>query len=171
MYLTRSGKVLALFSLLFVAGCSSTGGASNDVGSFFPSAGDNTFKIDSNPSGVAVYVMGEQVGVTPLKLGKKDVFPNIYPMEKVSLYGKVTLKQEGCAEFTRPINAEIINSGLLAQLDCADKNPPLTMPSGSTPRISESIEQRLDKIKELLNKGLISEEEAKKARAHVLNEL
>ena len=40
-----------------------------------------------------------------------------------------------------------------------------------TPHNSETLEQRLDKIKELLIKGLISEEEAKKARERVLNDL
>ena len=164
----RSGKALALFNLLLAAGCSSMGGVSNDVGNFFPSTAENPIKIESDPSGATVYVMGEKVGVTPLKISHKDVFPNTYPKEKESLYGRVTLKKAGCSDFTKTVNAEIINVGLL---DCGDMNPASSRTFRDAPRINETVEQRLDKIKDLLNKGLITEEEAKKAREHVLNDL
>jgi hypothetical protein len=167
MFLKRSGKVLVLFNLLLAAGCSSMDGASN----FFPSAGDNPIKIESDPSGAEVYVMGEKIGVTPLKISQKDVFPNTYPKEKESLYGTVTLKKAGCSDFTRTVNAKISNVGLRAQLDCGEMNPASSPTSRDAPRISETVEQRLDKIKDLLNKGLITEEEAKKAREHILNDL
>jgi PEGA domain len=167
MFLKRSGKALALFNLFLVVGCSSMGGSSN----FFPSAGDNPIKIESDPSGAEVYVMGEKVGVTPLQISHKDVFPNTYPREKESVYGRVTLKKAGCSDFTRTVSAEISNVGLRAQLDCGDMNPASSRTSKDAPRISETVEQRLDKIKGLLNKGLITEEEAKKAREHVLNDL
>jgi PEGA domain len=167
MFLKRSGKALALFNLLLVAGCSSMGSVSN----YFPAAGDNPIKIESDPSGAAVYVMGEKVGVTPLKISHKDVFPNIYPKEKESVYGRVTLKKEGCSDFTRTVSAEISNVGLRAQLDCGDMNPTPSRTPRDAPRISETVEQRLDKIKDLQNKGLITEEEAKKAREHILNDL
>lgn len=165
MFLKHSGKALALFNLLFVAGCS--GGVSN----LFPAAGDNPIKIESDPSGAEVYVMGEKVGVTPLQISHKDVFPNIYPKEKESVYGRVILKKAGCSDFTRTISAEISNVGLRAQLDCGDMKPASPKTSGDVPRISETVEQRLDKIKDLLNKGLITEEEAKKARERVINDL
>lgn len=167
MFLKRSGKALALFNLLLVAGCSSMGGASN----LFPAAGDNPIKIESDPSGAEVYVMGEKVGVTPFQISHKDVFPNIYPKGKESVYGRVTLKKAGCSDFTRTVSAEISNVGLRAQLDCGDMKPASPSTSRDAPRSSETVEQRLDKIKDLLNKGLITEEEAKKAREHVINDL
>ncbi len=163
MFLKHSGKALALFNMLLVTACSSTGGASN----LFPSAGDNPIKIESTPPGAEVYVMGEKIGVTPININHKDVFPNTYPREKESVYGRVTLKKAGCADFTRTVSVEIGSAGLRAQLDCGDLNPA----SSKVPRSSETIEQRLDKIKDLLSKGLITEEEAKKARERVLNDL
>ena len=167
MFLKCSVKAFALFNLLLVAGCSSMGGGSN----LFPSAEENPIKIESNPSGAEVYVMGEKVGVTPLKINHKDVFPNIYPKEKVSVYGMVTLKKAGCSDFTRTVSAEISSGGLQAQLDCGDMSPASSTTSKGAPRISEPVEQRLDKIKDLLSKGLITEEEAKKARERILNDL
>ncbi len=164
--LKRSGKALALFNLLLVTGCSSMGGASN----LFPSAGDNAIKIESDPSGAEVYVMGEKIGVTPLEISHKDVFPNLYPREKESVYGRVTLKKAGCSDFTRTVSTEISSVGLRAQLDCGDLNPASSRTSRDA-RSSETVEQRLDKIKDLLSKGLITEEEAKKARERVINDL
>lgn len=116
--------------------------------------------------------MGENIGVTPLQITQKDVFPTVYPSDKVSLYGKVTLRKAGCADLTRTINGNIIVNGLRAKLDCASPAtaapaPPVT----AAPPVSATVEQRLNKIKELQSKGLITEEEAKKARERILNEL
>ena len=170
MLLKRSGNTLAVFTLLLATGCSSIDSESKNAGSLFPSVAD-TIKIESEPSGAEVYVMGEKIGVTPFKIHPKDVFPITYQKEKESLYGKVTLKKAGCSDFTRSISTEISNVGLQAQLECGDLNPALARTSKDAPRINETIENRLDKIKDLLNKGLITDEEAKNARARVLNDL
>jgi hypothetical protein len=167
MFLKRSVKALALFNLLLITGCSSTGGPGN----LFPAAGNDPIRIESVPSGAEVYVMGEKVGVTPLQINHKDVFPNTYPRDKESVYGRITLKKEGCADITRTVSAEISNAGLHAQLDCGDLNPASPSTTNNAPRTNETVEQRLDKIKDLLNKGLITEDEAKTARARILNDL
>jgi hypothetical protein len=167
MFFKRSAKAFVLFNLLLVAGCSSMGG----TGNLFPAAGDNPIKIESDPSGAEVYVMGEKAGVTPLQISHKDVFPITYAKGKESVYGRITLKKAGCSDFTRTVSAEISNAGLHAQLDCGDMYPASSRTSREAPRNSETVEQRLDKIKDLLNKGLITEDEAKKAREHVLSDL
>lgn len=170
MFLKLSGKMLALSTIVFTAGCSSMNGMNSGMGSLFSASGNNPIKIESDPPGATVYVMGENLGITPLKVSNTDVFPNIYPREKESLYGKVTLKKAGCADITRVVNADMINSGLHAKLDCGDLNPSSAV-SRNAPRSNETVEQRLDKIKDLLSKGLITEEEAKKAREHIINDL
>jgi hypothetical protein len=170
MLFRHSEKALAVFTLLLAAGCSSNDSVGKNVRNLFPSATD-TIKIESEPSGAEIYVMGEKVGVTPLKISPKDVFPNTYPKEKESLYGRVTLKKAGCSDFTRSVSTEISNAGLRAQLECVEMNPTLTRTSRDAPRNNETVEQRLDKVKDFLNKGLITEEEAKKARERILNDL
>jgi hypothetical protein len=166
MFLKRSGKVLALFNLLLVAACSSIGSSN-----LFPSASENAIKVESEPSGAEVYVMGDKIGVTPIQVSQKDVFPNTYSKEKESMYGRITLKKVGCADYTRTVSVEISSVGLRAQLECGDMYPAMSRASGKAPRISETVEQRLDKIKDLLSKGLITEDEARKARERVLNDL
>jgi hypothetical protein len=166
MFLRRSGYALAFFNLLLVAGCSSAGGSN-----LFPPAGNNPIKIESVPSGAEVYVMGEKVGVTPLQINSQDVFPNTYPRNKESEYGRITLKKAGCSDFTRTVSGDISSAGLHAKLDCGNNNPASPGTTAEAPRSSDTVEQRLDKIKDLLSKGLITEEEAKKARERILNEL
>ena len=164
MFLKQTGRTVVIFSLMLAAGCSSTGGAGN----LFPAVGDKPIKIESIPTGAEVYVMGENIGMTPFQISHEDVFPNIYPHEKESLYGRVTLKKAGCADLTRTISTEISSNGLRAQLDCKDSSP---KQSGAAPVVSETIEQRLNRIKDLQSKGLITDEEAKRARERILNEL
>jgi hypothetical protein len=157
MLSTHPAKLFVMFSLLLMAGCSSGGSA-------FPPAGNAPFKVESDPAGAAVYVMGENMGVTPMQLSHTDVFPNIYPREQESLYGKIILRKAGCKDYTRTVSGDVTNFGLHAKLDCGAPPTAAQVPS-------ETVEQRLDKVKDLLNKGLISEDEAKKARARILNEL
>ncbi len=166
MFLKHIGKTLALFSLLLAAGCSSSGG----TGNLFSAAGDKPIKIESIPPGADVYVMGESIGVTPIMIKRDRFFPNLYPKEKESLYGKVTLRKAGCLDFTRTISTAIGNYGLHAQLDCGNTSPGSTSPATAS-RTSETVEQRLDKVKALLDKGLISADEAKQARERILNQL
>lgn len=168
MLLKLSGTVFVLSTVVFAAGCSSMNG--NGMGGVFTGSGNNPIRIESDPPGATVYVMGEDHGVTPTKVSNTDVFPNIYPKEKLPLYGKVTLKKAGCTDVTRAISADIISSGLRVKLDCGDLNPSSTV-SRNVPHSNETVEQRLDKIRDLLSKGLITEEEAKKAREHIINDL
>lgn len=161
MLLKRSRKALVLLNLMLAAGCTSTG-------DMFPPAGNNPIKVESIPSSAEVYVMGEKVGLTPLEVSHTDVFPNTYPREKESMYGRITLKKEGCFDYTRTVSGEVSKSGLQAKLDCAQMNPAL---SSDASRSNQTVEQRLNKIKDLLDKGLITEEEAKKARERIINEL
>jgi len=169
MFLNRPRRLSMLFALLLAAGCSSTDGGINLIQA--QSAGNNPINIESEPSGADVYVMGEKIGVTPLKINPQDVFPTTYPKEKEPLYGKVTLKKAGCSDFTKTVSMKITNVGLHAQLQCGDMNPASSPTTKAAPDISESVEQRLEKIRDLQNKGLITEEEAKKARERVLNDL
>lgn len=169
--MNHSRKFIALFTLLFTAGCSSTEGMSNSVGNLFRSTEDQPIKIESKPSGAGVYVMGQKLGVTPLAISRKDVFPLTYPKEKESEYGKVTLMKEGCLDFAKTVSPKIIDAGLHVQLNCGDSTPISSPTSSDAPRVSETVEQRLGKIKDLLNKGIITGEEAEKARARVLNDL
>ena len=131
----------------------------------FAAAGEKSIKIESIPPGADVYVMGEKVGETPFQISRDKVFPHLYPREKESLYGKVTLRKPGCLDFTRTISTDIGNYGLHAQLDCGDTYSSPSAAHVSAPPASETVEQRLDKIKELQSKGLITEDRLRAIKA------
>ena len=163
----------ALLVLLLVGGCSSLGGGSDNATSYYlpQASGNNPIKIESVPSGADVFAMGEKLGTTPLAVDPKDVFPITYPKEKEGLYGKVTLKMAGCSDLTKTVSTKIMNGGFRAQLQCAGSIPALSEKPKDASDSSATVEQRLITIKNLLDKGLITEEEAKRARERVLNEL
>jgi hypothetical protein len=167
MNLTKFSLAIPMACMLLAAGCSSKGGASD----LFPTAGNGPIKIESDPSGADVYVMGDKLGVTPLSISREEVFPTVYPSEKVALYGRVTLRKSNCVDYTATVNMQISSNGLKAKLDCTDNKPQQAATPREGPAVNETAEQRLERIKDLLNKGLISEEEAKKARERILNEL
>lgn len=174
MFLKRS--TLALIPLLFAAGCSSLDGVEHDLGNMLSSTADNPIKIQSEPSGADVYVMGKKVGVTPLKISQNDVFPNTYPKDMQDEYGKVTIKKEGCSDLVKSVNTKIVNVGLKAKLDCGQNSPEYQQAGGApqyrmAPKMTKTVEQRLEEIKDLQSRGLITEDEAKKARERVLNDL
>jgi len=169
MFLKRLKHLPMLSTLLIAVGCSSTGNGIDLIQT--QSAGNNPINVESEPTGAEVYVMGDRIGVTPLKVNPQDIFPITYPKDKESLYGKVTLRKAGCSDLTSTISMKITNVGLHVRLECGDTNPASPSAAKAAPGISESVEQRLEKIKDLLNKGLITEEEAKKARERVLNDL
>lgn len=173
MFSNSPRSVPVLFTLLLAGGCSPMGGGSNDASNYYlpESAGNNPIKIESEPSGAEVFAMGEKIGITPLAISPKNVFPTTYPKEKEPLYGKVTLKKSGCSDLTKTVSTKIANVGLRAQLECGGLNPAPPQRSRDTSVTSETAEQRLVKIKNLLDKGLITEEEAKKARERILNDL
>ena len=186
MRLICSRGVFVCFALSLAAGCSSTEGMHNARADDNVShAEESVIKIDSEPSGADVFAMGQKIGTTPLTVNTKEVFPRTYPKEKESLYGKLTFKKEGCSDLTRSVSPKLIV--LRGQLDCGTPKPVAQESSKGTSEVSvapatqesskgasganATVEQRLTKIKDLLDKGLITEEEAKKARERVLNDL
>lgn len=175
MFLKRS--TLALVPLLFAAGCSSMDGVEHDLGNMFASTANNPIRIQSDPSGADVYVMGKKVGTTPLKISQSDVFPTNYSKDMQDLYGKVTIKMAGCSDYVKTVNTKIVNVGLKAKLDCGQNSPEAQQTGAAAPqyrmpaRMSKTVEQRLQEIKDLLSRGLITEDEAKQARERVLNDL
>jgi len=116
--------------------------------------------IESEPTGAAVYAMGEQVGVTPLVIRQEVVFPMNYDPAKRDLYGTVLLRKTGCQDYRQHVSVDAYRFGIKAKLACGQKQ--------AEPK---SIEQRLRELKELHDKGLITDEEEKATRQRILNGL
>jgi hypothetical protein len=143
--------------------------------------------VSSDPAGADVYVMGSKVGVTPLALDQDAIFPLTYPGEKQAMYGVVELRKAGCLPARQNVSTRAVSRGLHVKLDCgqapetpAPHQAQPTAPAASaneqapaTPEVKQApgIEQRLKQVQELLDKGLITEQEAQEIRQRILGEL
>ncbi len=139
-------------------------------------------RIESDPTGAAMSSIVGRLGVTPLSVSERDIYPNVYPDEKVDLYGKVVISKTGCKTITRRVTPGDIKRGLDIQLDCTEpvstvdnevegELQVIKIPRDSASSISELLsERRLRQLKvlnELLDDGLISEEEQRAIRKRI----
>ncbi len=106
--------------------------------------------------------MGSRVGLTPLTLDEKTIFPLTYPEEKQALYGAVELRKADCSNAMQRVSTGALERGVHVKLDCAGAPVATQRPA---------IEQRLRRVQELRNEGVITESEAREIRQRILGEL
>ena len=143
-----------------------------------------------------MYIMGNHAGTTPMMIGEQDIYPISYDTGNEALYGKVLLRVEGCESYSKRLTRSDIRDGLTAILTCtAEQDAP--PPSATTHSVEvaavavaaqapvESLaesaanrdhppEQRLQQLKvlqQLLDEGLISDEEEEDLRKRILDTL
>lgn len=142
---------------------------------FFPGCADiksnpDMISVESDPPGATVYAMGKSLGVTPLDIRQRDVFPPTYPPDQEPLYGLIVIRHAGCRDYTRHADVDAYRKGIKAKLECGEQKPADTL---RAPQKDEtpSIEKRLQLLKELQSKGLITDDEAKASRKRILEGL
>jgi hypothetical protein len=116
--------------------------------------------VASDPAGATVYAMGKAIGTTPMVIRQEVVFPLTYSPEKRDLYGTILLHKEGCQDHKQVVSTADYRYGIKAKLDC-----------GQNKNKGESIEQRLRQLKDLHEKGLITDEEEKATRKRIMDSL
>jgi hypothetical protein len=114
--------------------------------------------IESEPMGATVFAMGNEVGVTPLVIRQEVAFPLTYSPDRRDLYGTIILRKADCKDFQQRVSSSDYRYGIKAKLDCGQNR-------------SGSIEQRLRQLKELHEKGLITDEEEKATRKRIMDAL
>ncbi len=149
-------------------------------------SGVKRLRVDSVPAGATVSSIVGKLGVTPLSISERDIYPNTYPDEKLDMYGKVIISKSGCKAVTRRISIDDIKSGLDVQLECevtasarasdAANEPPLIfIPDGNSSSPSEILSDRrlrqLKMLNELLEDKLISGQEERMIRMRIFKSL
>jgi hypothetical protein len=143
-----------------------------------------TLRIESVPAAAEVELIGGKVGVTPLTVSERDIYPNNYPDARADQYGTVTLHHPGCAPLRHRVTLSDFKQDLYLRLDCttvAQPAAPLATPAATTPAAAtpwapsaapEPLSQRrlrqLQTLQELLDEGLISPAEEQRVRRHIL---
>ena len=136
--------------------------------------GVRQLRIESDPPGAEVLLIGGSAGHTPLSVGERAIYPNDYSDEQAPLYGLVTLRRAGCATHVQRVTLDDIERGMHVRLDC-DPAPAMAA-SASTPSpataADESVSQRrlrqLQVLQELLDEGLMSAAEEQRIRRALL---
>ena len=136
--------------------------------------------VTSNPSGAEVYADGKKLGVTPLHYKLYKAFPARWKDAMYQAQGVLTVKLDGCKDFTLDVNDYILSNPIHAELECTeagkststttdtqDKDQsieaPAAIPVGTT-------EQRLKELEDLYSKGLITKDEYTATRERILSE-
>jgi len=171
-------RVVLIALVISGSGCSSYSGTSSSNGLGQMLFEPTSVQIDSKPSGAGVYVMGKKVGETPMRISSSAPYPENYNKANRSLYGKIILKKEGCKDLIESVSDKSISSGINAVLDCNDGNNRATehkmnsvAPRHVAPGRFDELNQRLEEVKKLEKEGLITKDEAKKARERILKGL
>jgi hypothetical protein len=160
-------------------------------GGFYPNPG--SVAIQSDPSGADVYVLGKKVGTTPVNLALGDMYPSGYSASQAGQYGVVRLQHEGCKDYLQRVDSATYGRGIKAVMDCGqaavvapsatsgpDSAPVVAQPAAASPAPvpaappaaeASTVEQRLQRVKDLLGKGLITPDEAEAARKRILEGL
>lgn len=142
-------------------------------------------RIESDPPGAEVLLIGGTAGYTPLTIGERALYPNDYPDDKAHLYGTVTLRRAGCETVVHRVTLDDIARGLKVALDCAGaadaRGAPAASAAPATPTMpeaarepapAEAVSQRrlrqLQVLQELLDEGLISAAEEQRIRRRLL---
>ncbi|MEJ2622252.1 MAG: SHOCT domain-containing protein [Candidatus Thiodiazotropha sp.] len=129
--------------------------------------------------------MDKKVGVTPLEIGQETIYPTTYDPAKQNQYGTVTLKHEGCEDYTQYIGYRELMKDIDISLVCGEANEKLTAePSVSDsdsssnhpdaerqPMQKKAVKQRLIELDQLKQEGLISPEEYRTIRQRILNSI
>jgi hypothetical protein len=144
------------------------------------------FLVDSTPAGADVFVIGGKLGKTPVRLSERDIYPNWYPDDQAHLYGMIILRKAGCTDYSKRLTLDDIGKGVQVWLDCnqnatpAEQTPPAVnahqtpMENGATgqstpPAAMKRRLRQLRVLQELLDDGLITEEEERSIRKRILN--
>lgn len=158
---------IPLVSLLFAGGCSSN----------LTQGTPETIAVQSTPAATVV-VMGQELGTTPMTVPVKAVFPSSYPPEQEALYGRITLKKDGCADYVTTVSGKVLSRGIKAELDCGVVKAPAATPiqaaeppSPAPAAPSHSPSQRLRQLDEVYKQGLISDDEYRQLRQRILDSL
>ena len=131
-------------------------------------------RIDSEPSGASVETVAGRLGVTPLSIAVRDLYPNRYPQQRAKLYGQVMIRKPGCADVVRRVTRDDMRDGLSVRLACAPLTPAASAatagppPSEAVDRVSERRLRQLEVLQELLDGGIISAQREAQLRTRIL---
>lgn len=156
--------------------------------------------IDSDPQGADIFADGKKIGNTPMQIKQDDVFPPHWYGRSYMVKGLLEIKKEGCEDVSMQVNDLVLSKDIKKNLACKSaathKAPVVEMPAvkktvsqkpsvqkaapaalpakveaKSPAKASNDIESRLNRLKDLRDRGVISAEEYSEQRKRILESL
>ena len=130
--------------------------------------------IDSEPPGAEILANEKPIGKTPKKIVADDVFPPRWYGGSYMVKGKLGLEKEGCQKYQMDVNDTVLSKDIKATLNCSEvpshsKPPVSAVPAKAT--VPQGVEQSLQQLKDLYDKGVITEQEYQSQRKRILDKI
>jgi hypothetical protein len=143
---------------------------------FSACASNRLVTIDSKPQGADVIADGKKIGVTPLEITPDEVFPPRWIGGSYMVKGKLELNKQNCEPLSMEVNDNVLSKSLSKELTCSEQGgavPTVEAEPGlpHAQKTKTNVEQRLEQLKGLHEKGLVSDQEYQAQRQRILNEL
>jgi len=125
--------------------------------------------VTSSPVGASVYADDKALGVTPLMYDLYDAFPAGWANSSYQAQGVLAIRKSGCEDFTLKVSDYILSKPVHADLKCVEVSNEQKMADVKLP--PSTIEKRLNELKDLYDKSVITKDEYGVARKRILDEL
>jgi len=157
----RKGKVLFLLGVsIYLQAC----------------GGTRMVNVDSVPSGANVIADGKHIGTTPMQFSAEEVFPAHWYSGSYMVKGSLELEKEGCNKMEMSVNDFVLSKDINKTLDCKQdlvikEGAEAPVVDSSSTKTEKDVEERLNQLKDIYEKDLITKEEYQEQRLRILNQL
>jgi len=149
--------------------------------------------IDSDPQGADILADGKNIGKTPMHIKQDDVFPPHWYGRNYMVKGVLEIQKEGCEGVSMEVNDLVLSKDIRKSLTCEpgmmqkapvaakpvkQKAAPAAAPAAVEPKaaakdssVDTEIENRLSKLKDLRDRGIISSKEYTEQRKRILESI
>lgn len=140
-------------------------------------ASNRLVTIDSSPQGADVIADGKKIGVTPIEIMPDDVFPPRWIGSSYMVKGKLELVKQDCEPLSMEVNDNVLSQPVSKDLKCTEQTKAAPAAVAAEPgspakqATKQNIEERLEQLQRLHDKGLISDQEYQTQRQRILSEL
>jgi hypothetical protein len=161
-------------------------------------AGRTGITIDSNPQGADILADGKNIGKTPMKVEQDDVFPPRWYGATYMVKGDLEIKKSGCDPVKMKVNDQVLSKDITADLECrpgtqpsakqpaapqvsapaiadqpeqAEPGSSSSKPAPALPAGADAIENRLQHLKGLRDRGVITADEYAEQRKRILDSI
>ena len=118
---------------------------------------------------------GKPIGKTPMEIKTDEVFPPRWVGSSYMVKGNLVLEKEGCQKYQMDVNDTVLSKNIKAALSCSDVEsqsaPAAAVAVPAKPAVEQNVEQRLQQVKDLYDKGVITEQEYKAQRKRILDKI